>query len=245
MKQLAYSDKAYNALPDVESAYDELVSSFDLRVVLAEAAQVFRRHSMGGLGLFLLHRHFDVARGEIVVEERRKICGGGYELVSKARRVVPDSRVGVAASRWLFCGTSRLRPIEYSRDDFVRNGNRILAERPRFVDELGEFLHRQGLVGRMGLAVARREGVLLGDGEVFVETTNLADRESVLQALGLDQAGAKRAIPTLWTHEDGDCWCEPQTVCNVLCARNNQTGVHGKAHVGYPTKTGHEKVPCA
>lgn len=169
-----FDERMYAQLPSVEQAHRSIHQRWDRFESFAQDAS--RALSGSGIehdiGVCLLHRHFAMGPGELMVEEFKHV-DEGRALVTCPRSRPKD--LSIAPSRWaLATGDSPLAfaPLEFSSDPAVARICRRLEHRPAVIESLGALLRQHGLDDVLGLAILRRDGLWAGRHEIYVEDTH-------------------------------------------------------------------------
>src|SRR5262245_4656272 len=96
--QNAFSAARYNRLPSVNEAYETLQAIDPALVGVERVLSIVRQHRrQAELGVFLLHRHFDCADGELMLERRMP---AGSDVVYATGPVRSDGITNVSATRF-------------------------------------------------------------------------------------------------------------------------------------------------
>jgi hypothetical protein len=182
----------YNRLGDVEEADAVRHAHQDFDDFLKDFARLAWAHGlMSSVGVVLLHRHFNVCDGQVMLETFEPTETGRPALVSRARSHCAD---GVPV-RWQWTGT-RFFPLEYSTDPGAKRNFRALDEAPRFLPQCAKLLKTYGMDDLLGVALPERDGVKPREGEIYTERNT--DVASVVTAEAKDAELEAGAIITTW-----------------------------------------------
>jgi hypothetical protein len=171
-----FDEQMYAQLPSVQEAHQSIKQRWDRFESFArDASQALAGSGIEhDIGVCLLHRHFAVAPGELMLEDLQHL-NAGRALVTSARPPPPGPPI--APTRWgLVAGESpafvpSFVPLEFSSDPAVAHIGRRLANRLGVVESLGTLLKQHGLDDILGIAVLRRDGLTAGRQEIYVEDT--------------------------------------------------------------------------
>lgn len=195
-----YAPNHFNDLPTFRQAQENLKQ---LQPKLDKIGRVLHKHGCADeIGIALLHRHFDLADDEVLVEKVEPAQGqsvgaprnrdtSGKILPHLFRAVVSDND---SACVWF--------PVEFAD---VEDDDGSLAERyARFqanaplLNDVAQTLRDEGAIGAIGLSLFHgREEINCSSNEILVESTDDVRRVLVMRpgSIGVDD---KTSTPTLW-----------------------------------------------
>jgi hypothetical protein len=209
--QSSFDVAIYNALPKLDAAtaaLAKLKTQFDKFVKEACGLLADTALKNGELGAFLLHRHWNLQAGRLMVERPRVLQSGRVALVTAATDSPSAIASGVMPSRWAAPDARQaMVPLEFSSDPFVLEVNGVLAKLPRLPTSLVKILHQHKLQNTIGFMVIPRKSLDLRDFEDLVETNDedisivVGERLSPLDKLNRIKTG----WPLSWTRT-GSVW---------------------------------------
>jgi hypothetical protein len=205
-----FDGQMYAQLPSVEQAHRALQQRWARFESFAQDAS--RALSGSGIehdiGVCLLHRHFAIGPGELMVEEFKQV-DEGRALVT-APQPLPQNQA-VAPSRWAWVASDApaFVPLEFSSDPAVARICRRLATRPAVLACLGTLLKQHGLDDILGLSVLRRDGLWAGRHQIYVEDTR--QDASVVTVRDHREVNDVSLVGTGWMLKAGT------TTANVAC----------------------------
>lgn len=218
----SYSPDNFNSLPNFNHAQENLD-------VLRDKLDIFGRalHKHGfsdDVGLALLHRHFDLAPDEILVES---VIPSKSESIGSPRVVDGSARVLAHLFRAVFdpsSGDYVWYPTEFidTRDDHSGLADRYVrfGAHTALLKDMADTLRAEGALDAIGLSLFHgREDVSCAEDEVLIESTDDAKRTLVMQT-GKAAAVGATSTPTLWRF-DGE---------RVLMACTCQKNANGHGH---------------
>lgn len=220
----------YNTLLDVEDASEALHAHPNFEEFLRTFAPLTAVFDMQDVvGANLLHRHFTLDEGQLMVESFES-WEGQPALVSR-----PSDGGGVRTpSTWRLDPHGSLEPLEYSRDPGVSRAT--LEVSPEFIADYASLLSRLELQPLLGLTVLQRDSLAPSAGQQYHEDT--FEGASVVVAVPNDEAGVD-AITTVWAAgEFMGC-----TVYNT-CHTRNSCHYANEQHrhvLGHTTERGHHR----
>ncbi len=224
-----FNAQLYAQLPPVEQANHALGRRWNRFESFAKDAS--RALNGSGvehdIGVCLLHRHFAVDPGELMVEDFKQVDEGRAPVTSpQARR----QDAAIAPSRWVFVAgdSPAFFPLEFSSDPAVARVCSRLATRPAVIESLGTLLGRHELDDILGLAVLRRDGLWAGRDEIYVEDTHRdASVVTVQPQSGVDFASL---VSTGWMLTSGTATAN--AACFIYCYTwcISREGYHEQPH---------------
>jgi hypothetical protein len=217
-----FDEQMYAQLPSVQEAHQAIKQRWDRFESFArDASQALAGSGIEhDIGVCLLHRHFAVAPGELMLEDLQHV-NASRALVTSARPR-PQGQP-IAPSRWgLVAGESpalvpssvpSFVPLEFSSDPAVARIGRRLANRPGAIDSLGTLLQQHGLDDILGIAVLRRDGLTAGRQEIHVEDTQ--GDASVVTVQRQGEMDFTSLVETSWMLMSGNA--SANAACFIYC----------------------------
>ncbi|WP_157489070.1 hypothetical protein [Pseudofrankia sp. DC12] len=227
------------------------------REKLCPLGDIFVRHELFGvLGANLLHKHFNIDDGEVLV---RRVSDNS--AVTRPERYRPDLApylwrpVAIGEGSWNFYPLEFL-PAEQWSDDFS------IDESGEFLFEFAEQSARLGVGDLFGVGLKVHRQLTLRDNEILVETTDLERRELVVRPVDADSI-AEELTETFWeftppelcgkpgVHAKGKCISHCSMHCKGHCkshCNNHCSGSHCTNHCrghGSSNCVGHCVNHCA
>jgi len=196
----SFDHNVYNALPTLEDANSNLSkrkNSFERFV--REASDLLRATSLGNgeLGAFLLHRHWTVEKGSMMVERPRVLESGRVALITASVEADSALESGVMPSRWCAPTVNRpVVPLEFSSDPFVLEVCKVLADQQPLLSDLAQMLQKHKLQKAIGYMVIPRQSLSSENFDDFVETNK--DRISIVTGERLSPLERVSRIRTGW-----------------------------------------------
>jgi hypothetical protein len=224
----------YAALRDMNTT-DVAVLDDDDRACLDELGEyLVSADAWGRFAIWLLHKHFEPAAGEVFVERTvmarrgtettlvKRCCAPGLNVASM--RFDPDVSSGVGAIAMEFADAADFgsTPPLSSDDDAVLAG---IAER----------LEAGGKTERFGVRLIRNP-LGLSENEVLVETCDLA-RRTLHCSIGERDAEAVNTLETTWQWKPTVSGSGPiaKRFCSFVCQYDSDWGAHLLwGHTWYP-----------
>lgn len=191
----AYKSDVFDALDVFEAARDQLGQSQD---VLPELGEVIRQHGLNQhVGISLLHKHFDLAETERLVEEFAdnhayiKPTTDCTDLLPYMWKVEQDQ-----TQQWHWV------PLEFVRrtDAVTAAVERAaaVADNPAFLQDLAAKLAELGMTERFGFSILHRDAIQVAPGEILVESTDDDARVLTFSALPRTDVDPTTLTQTLW-----------------------------------------------
>lgn len=190
-----YKPEVFANLETFEAAREQLENRKEL---LPELGDVIRRHGLNQqIGISLLHKHFDLAPEERLVEEFEDNhayirptaeCADSLPYMWKLEQ---DEQSGEAT--WI--------PLEFvRRTDAAEVSERAatVAQNPTFLRELAEKLADLGVTNLFGFSVLHRDTIHVAEGNILVESTDDDARVLMFSALPRTAVDPKTLTQTLW-----------------------------------------------
>ncbi len=217
----------YNSLSAVEVADKELNSRSNFQDFLSRAELLVVSHGLEDvIGLRLIHRHFDLDSGRIMVENF-----GMYKeipsLITSAHLLSVAREKGSVPASWMFIGEQQMMPFEFSTDTATRSGIKRLVSAPSFLTEMRSLLKENHLQDLIAVAIMKKESLVGTDGDFYLEKNFCTPDESVVQLEHGDNSTTENNILTGWT------FAGPKTVgCRISGTKCTKVG---SRHINTPT----------
>lgn len=147
--------KHYNNLQFVESATEKLGSISEFKDFLVNSKRIATDFELNDyLGFRLIHRHFHLNPGEVMVElfERYDDIDS---LVTSAFSASVAMQKEAAPASWIFSG-SEIIPFEFSTDRAVKEGLTRIQENPEVFLQLKDLIIRNNLQELIALSIVKR-----------------------------------------------------------------------------------------
>lgn len=197
---LKFSVNAYNQLPQLDEAtanLERVRAAFDEFV--REASMIVTKSNLGKgqIGAFLLHRHWKVTPGSLMVERPRLLESGKIALVTAPTNEARARLTGVEPSRWAAPSAARpMEPLEFSADAFVIEIGRKIATTRGLIPSLARLVSGYNLQRIIGFMVVPRKGLSTQRYPDFVETN--FDNMSIVTGERLSARAKREVITTGW-----------------------------------------------
>ena len=229
MNILNASERLYNKLPTIESAFSELVRKGDWEVFINEGLDILVEENIHHLyGIFLLHKHFKCPDGHRP-EERVSYQKGGEKVFVTSMQ----PSVGSYSIPYRFVLTPEgLLPIE-----FTSRCNSIEYPTSEAVEKIYNWLDHNDALDILGLSLLHSD-LSPSTSEVFLERTEMSLPSSVVQIVHQDGVNDS-SLPTTWTaHMVENSRCEVKYKCMSYCSKMGDDP-HERNH---PQKSEHNRV---
>lgn len=175
--------KCYNSLPEVEDNHELLKKSPHFSSFLKEAEEVVIKHELEQyVGFRLIHKHFPVEKGQLMVEENL-LVNSVPSLVTYAEDKNTVTLKKSLPSSWIFSGTEseELDVFETSTDSAVKQGVELLQQKKEFIQEIGSLVKKHEMNSLMSLALLRREKLFAKEDQIYVEISRSEEQKSIVQ----------------------------------------------------------------
>jgi len=189
-----YRPAEYQALPHLDNAFDTYLERSPQHIIEEKMMEVFRKHQVfNELAVCLIHRHFDMADNEKLVE---------FGATSTPWVVRDENMMGgsVKPRSWVFKG-GKMMPYEFGFNEWGQPAvYKDMPDKPAFYADFNAILEEEGLNDLLGLTLLterKKEGVVKVEktfGKANVVFT-MADSWSV--------ENAKVAVPAQWEYAPG------------------------------------------
>jgi hypothetical protein len=212
----------YNFLPTVLDADQELNSN-DRDRALRTLSSVIARHGLERyLGIRLLHKHNDIADGEIMVEDIEIDSAGEFTLVTEPKDYAGRGDKWQPNS-WKLVGDDFI-PIEFSCKDLLADTETSSPAQSQCFSELATSLRALQLEHLLGPTVNVGSAVEIhrpnGDA-ILSEVTDEEHRRNIVKFVDLNNVDQSKVIETAWfadTQTDSLKLAQScRTVCRKIC----------------------------
>jgi hypothetical protein len=206
----------YNSLEPVETI-DERLTRAGRDRVLQELGKIIVSHRLHEvIGVRLLHRHNDLALGEIMLEREELDSTRSWCLTTVAtlKAEVPSD---YRPNSWKLCD-DRFVPIEFSFDPEAVLAVAAVDQRFAFHTEFARVLQELGADNILGPWVAPRSFYRYcpGHDAILLESCDSARRANILR-YGDPAQHALRLIETTWVFQPSNSAPDASTDCNNHC----------------------------
>jgi hypothetical protein len=222
---LPYDRSAFNDLPTIEVADEEMRSHDRLSLALKVLAPAFLENDMcDSWAISLLHKHWRLEEGEFPILEVQQSTTPRV-LVTKPRGAgfqesfTPSVLAVVAGPEPL------LRPLEFSAEAHVADAFEKLKNTPQFVRHLGTVILSHNLEQTFGLTAVRQ----CSQSDLELIEFNYEGRVSIIKETISSEASTMKIIQTSWRFVPSEKGMACVTKCLSGC--NVSGGTHtGKYH---------------
>jgi len=196
-----YDPKVFDALDDLDDASRRRLKEEETK--LPHLGNVILRHNLDQqVGVYLLHRHFELSHDERLVE--RFIGNRSFAVplnVDEAVRAVPYTWKAVKnfdSEGWNFY------PLE-----FVECPESIFFEKvtqnEAFFADMANELSEMGVTDVFGVSILHRSAIKLAEGEILLETSNKQERRLNFSAVSKNKIESTQTLWAFKPSEDGAC----------------------------------------
>jgi len=231
----------YNALDDVVIA-DQALSDVGRESGITALLAVIRAHGLEEfIGLRLLHKHNDIAEGEMMLEDSR-IDQEGFALITRATSI-SESSSDASPNSWILCDDG-FAPFEFSRSYLLLDANISPVTHPEFFHELASAIRHAGLARLIGPALMPSSLVdehRPAGADLMLESSALDDRANVLRFAVSSELSIGSPIETFWATGGTE---KPETsapseqekvtparVCTKICPSVQNPPVHQGTYI--------------
>ena len=190
----------HNQLPTLEQANDRLMKfkeRFDTFILKGSQIVADAKIGNGELAAFLLHRHWSLEDGRVMMERPRVLQSGKIALITSSCEESAALAAGAVPSRWTaVTSKEKMQALEFSADPFVREIDTILLGKRKVVDALTELLYEHDLQASIGYMVAVRKSLVSQEFSDLVEENE--DRMSIVTGQNLSPLERQSHIRTGW-----------------------------------------------
>jgi hypothetical protein len=175
------------------------------------------------LGFRLIHRHFPLADGCVMVEEVGE-HKGDLALITSAQPIGDAKEKNARAASWAISGGD-LVPFEFSRDPAVEAGLELVMAQTGIIDSLKALIEHYKFEDLLALSILKREGLGSNPEEIPYGETSFGGKSVVT----LRYPDSERIITTAWTlGEEKKHGCHPY--CTYWCQSDLTTGYSHEGH---------------
>ena len=220
-----FSPKSYNKLPSVEDASQRLSDNGNLSLFLTEGIKIAEKHGLDDIaGVRLVHRHFDAAVDECIVESNI-VDDEGIALVTRAEKIEISHDAEPAS--WI--KTERgFEVFEFSRDPAVKSAHEGNLINETFLLELDQSIMKYGLSGIITPSIMKRKWDHSYEQNAFIFLEKTEKSESIVRPVRNDSQ-YDRSIRTGWSLASK----EKEQRCMIRCEWQYPDGPHGSTHFEY------------
>lgn len=206
----------YNSLPEVDDADSRLKSSNLFPSFLKKAEKIVVQYELEPyVGLRLIHHHFLVGSDQVraekyqIYKERPSLITSTYEIEEASKKkMIPAS--------WIFPNRNEeeAKIFETSNDSAVHAGSKMIQQNPEFLDEMTKLLEDHELSNLLSVAILKREALLANEKQVYLETDNSEQNQSIVQLWDVSKQSEKNSIRTSWSFKGPrEQKCEKVSFC--------------------------------
>ena len=211
-------DKTYNGLPQVE-AQAEQIKSVNMSKVAAAVAVVAERFGLTDkVCLRLIHKHFPVTPGQVMVQVKETV-DGKVSLVTRAMSMEAAKQMGATVASWIFQGDTVV-PFEYAAGTCPEAGANFEA----FLSAVRPILYQHGVLNTISVALLPTLGQTMGHQAVLMEVNEKAGAQSIVQVV--PGSASKNTIITGWNLKGNSTAIAGEPNACASCLREPDTGRH-------------------
>lgn len=237
----------YNELGGVGEAYRALRARWDRFLeFLGEASDVAVRCGLDdAVGVFLLHRHFEVTADTFMLERPEALETGERALTTAVRAKATNfswvpSRLAVESGGR---GTSPdAIALEYSTDTGALRAYQRLNAHRGFVADIALLVRRFGFGDLLGLATVTRDWLRPTAELSLIERDDVVRLASVVTLERIPAADEHSLVPTVFSlRTNRMCYCESEYRCDSWCLgadpheRPHERNYSSHRHVACPS----------
>jgi hypothetical protein len=158
----AYKSDNLNSLPTLETSYNTFRAQDGLNLLGSTFQDLVDRHGLvGKLGLILLHRHFNLARGEALVDTNGVITPWNLTDASPSPDGCYSKHGGLVKPRaWYLSSAKEITPYEFYfcpphsvTESFDTSPLDLITQ--AFIDDFASVLQKHGLQRHVGICLLR------------------------------------------------------------------------------------------
>jgi hypothetical protein len=212
----------YNQLPEVEMNDETRKTNPHAEFFIKDIAEAITKYDLQDyIGLRLIHKHFKIEGGRVMVEDYEEI-EGTPSFVTSAQNIKDAAAMKSIPASWIFTEEGPI-VFETSTDKEVPDGVALLLKHPEFIEEFKYLINSYKLTNIFALAVLRRKPLSqdMQSNDLYLEKNyNKPKGRSVVQ-LSQDEDINKNSIKTSWQFRDGlkelRCLvCKPWSRCHIM-----------------------------
>lgn len=199
----SYKPDVFDSLEHFFTARDLLSQAPDN---MAELGAIVRRHGLQKqVGICLLHKHFDLADNERLVEEFE----GNNAYVKPTAEYsdaipymwkVEQNRV---SGEWVWFPLEFVRVTDAVAATLERS--EAVVNNSEFLNEIASKLSELGMTEMFGISILHRDAIKISEGEILVESTDDEARVLTFSSVRREDIDASTLTQTLWQfpHAEG------------------------------------------
>mmetsp|Transcript_71439 Transcript_71439/g.83105 ORF Transcript_71439/g.83105 Transcript_71439/m.83105 type:complete len:242 (+) Transcript_71439:24-749(+) len=220
-------DSYHNSLPSVEEAEKELIASAAMEDFLEASKKIIVKHQLEkAVGLRLIHKHFSVEAGEIMMEEFL-VHGEEPALVTHPVDTEKAKSAGALPASWILSENGNFEVFETSTDPAIKRNIDLINR--EFLKEMGELLRERKMFGMLALAILRRDALGVSSGQAYLEKTY--PKQSIVKLR--ERSELSKHIRTSWSFssEVDTLACEPDAFCDRSGDTHKQIDFHNDGSI--------------
>lgn len=224
----------YNKLSTVENSDHQLQErSAQFSQLLEDAEKIVNKYEMEGhVGFRLIHNHFLVGKGQLMVEESQSIKETPSLVTSAQDFDAVKTKKAVPAS-WIVSENPEESPIafEMTTDPAARAGRKLLKKNPEFMKEMSDLLKDTKFNSLLSVALLKKDSIVAAEDEMYMEISEANPQRSIVQILKADQI-TKPTIRTSWSFKG-----PKQQACDsyIHCYPDGYSHNPQRAHIHIPS----------
>ena len=201
-----YDPKVYASLPTIKAAGEALKTVKEEQMVAI--ATIFCKHNVQEqLGLCLLHRHFDIAPDERLVESHAAHDQGpklyefcetcdGHDVITETKPIKETELGIVSAHSWVLTVDSGVQAYEF------QEGEHTIQLPDEFITELSAYLCQEDLLGIFGIHMHHRRGS--DKTGVLIEINDPDSRINIVTNVPVKESDGAPVTHVLWKFLQGE-----------------------------------------
>lgn len=219
----------YNNLLSVQEADEAIKSSPCFQDLLEKVANITKRYNCESyVGLRLIHKHFQIEEGQIMVEDFQEIEGTS-SLVTQAQDWEEALNTKALPSSWIFSEEGEVHTFETSTDPAVKNGIELIESHPEMMEEINKELQIHKLNKLLAVALLKRDSLKTTDNQMYLEKENLD--KTILQVGNRNDSQARQAVNTSWSFK-GSKINKPCIKVQTGCSDKEKFSIPKPSHKG-------------
>ena len=200
----------YNQLPCVEDADKDLKRKIDFEGLLAATSAIAKEHELGAhLGLFLLHRHFELGRDEKMCE--RMFIDENDRPALASIPTQPSADDNSLPASWMF-RDGEMHSFEFSSDPLVLELSQKLEADIALKNALRDAIHSFNAIDLIGFGVVTRDSLSEEAFELWLEEIDEDGRRQVVRSYHADEKSTDGLLRTRWALDE-----TRQFFCKAMC----------------------------
>ncbi|MBX9786737.1 MAG: hypothetical protein K2Y08_05305 [Alphaproteobacteria bacterium] len=205
----------YNSLPEVEDADANVRQIPSVPLFLQRAESLVAQYKLEPyVGLRLIHKHFPLSDGQLMIEEYHVV--DGIPSLVTSPHALEETIMAAIPSSWIFSNNLKQDPyiFEASTDPAVKEAITKLKENPEFFDEMRKLLTEYELLSFFSVAILQRTSLIVHEGQSYLEESYTDPNESIIQVCD-DSKISPNAITTTWSFKGPrEMKCTPSAYCS-------------------------------